>query len=371
MDGDHKYFDKSRLLCLVGDNGGGKTLVLSTLKYLSKLMTDGAISASHLVPVTFDSSEEEKYISISIVFLADYIKYNYIIYVRGGVVEDERLFYTPHVRKTLLYKRKIDENGVTNITIGDSLRMTPVEKNNLKTMLSKEKTLLQSYSNLTFHRSALDVAWKYMSQQLCHPSIIGLMDGTAKEFIDSYPEMNKILNEMADKGIINNKSIIGLLQSIRQEALACPENISGNLHFRQYLGRRLCLLSSGEADFLQSLLLLVTAYRNNGVCVIDDFADKMDTPKAMALLDCFLTKNGCSQFVFSTHNTSLLDYDFLRREQVAYIFHETDGSISTDQKLAKALHKYISLANAYKRGLRPSVLKNKKKFDNDGTQSVE
>ena len=249
--------------------------------------------------------------------------------------------------------------------------MTPNEKNNLKAMLSKEKTLLQSYSNLIFHKPALDVAWRYMSVQLCNPSIISLLDFSAKEFMDSYPELQRALEEMADKGIIAREISVNFLQSMRTYAVACSDNTSGNIHFRQYLGRYLRVLSSGESEFLTSLLSLVAANYNHGVCVIDDFADKMDVKKAMALLDYFFSKNSCSQLVFSTHNSLLLDYENLKREQVVFIYREKDGSISADQKLAKTLHKYISLTNTYNRGLRPNSEKNNNNTDNEDTQSID
>ena len=372
MDSDPKYFRNSRLVCLVGDNGGGKTIVLSALKYLFTLMTEGTATASRLLPASTMVSENEKSMAISLVFLAGYVKYNYLIFVKGDVIVEERLFYIPHVRKTLLYQRKIDENGVTEITWGDSLRMTPNEKSNLRAMLSKDKTLLYSYSNLTFHKPALDVAWMYMSRQFFNPSLISLPVITAKDFVESHAELQKVLEEMAEKGIVGTEFAVDFLESMKHEAIVCSSLCnSDDVQFRQHLGRYMRMLSSGEAEFLLCLLLLVRANNNHGVCVIDDFADKMDVKKAMALLDYFLSKNSSSQFVFSTHNTTLLDYESLKREQVVFIYREEDGSISADQKLAKSLHKYISLANAYDRGLRPSPENKPKNItDKDDTHSL-
>ena len=339
------HFDKSRLLCLIGDNECGKTAILSALINLHIIVTKGAKDTFEY-PYSYLFNIEKPF-SISVEFIAKYKKFTYSIYSKGGVILEERLSYKPKVKSALLFRRKVDEYGNTELAFGESLKMTPSEKTALKSMLSREKTLLFTYSKMAFRKPTLDAAWHYLSQQFCaFPHSI-----TAKHFCKIYPMVTEMLNcfSVHIKDFNNNQ-----LESLKSIATTCKDSSSGNIEFQQALGRYLRTLSSGMSEFIEDLIVIAMAIINDGVCIIDDFADKMDVEKAYFLLDFFLGKKGSSQLIISTHRTTLLDYEHLRREYVVFMYRNADGFISADQKLAKSLQKTVSLANAYNRGIRPS-----------------
>ena len=356
----------SRLMFLVGDNETGKTTILSALQCLHSLVTG---KRDVEIPSTSFQLFNDENCSFRLNFWSEKTPYYYSIGVRDGHVMKEELFNRPNRRPTLLYRRTRINEGKSELAFGNSLQLSPAEKEILSTIPSDKQTVLSAYSTLNFHNPALETAWRYFSTQFCATTPMDDFTITAGQFIDIYPELMGKLMEMNEKGVHVDKEIIDHLHALGQTAARCRRAALETTLFNESMAHFLHTLSSGMSEFIRTLVTLMLCVRSQGVCTIDDFGDKMDFHKACAVLDYFLSQETCSQLFLSTHSSLLLDYGQLRREQVVFLYRDADGHISADQKLAKSIHKSISLANAYNRGLRPDS--DNINTDNEDTQSID
>ena len=358
-------FGPSRLMVLVGDNETGKTTTISAFQCLRSLVTKGkhlGLQSNFFQHFNYDNC------SYRIHFLSGNTPYLYVLNLQEGYIINEELFNRPNRRPTLLYKRSRISEGLSDLSFGNALQMSPAEKEVLSTVLSDNQTVLSAYSNLNFHNRTLEIAWRYFSTQYC-VSNINDFTISAEQFTSIYPDLFNELIVMTEKGIHIGKETFDKLIILGQIAGRCLRSTLETNIFHESMAQFRSTLSSGVYEFIITLITLMMCIRNNEVCVIDDFGEKMDFNKAYALLDYYLSKESYSQLFLSTHSSLLLDYEKLRREQVVFLYRDTNGSISADQKLAKTLHKSISLTNAYNKGLRPKITNNNKNqnIDTDDT----
>ena len=356
----------SRLMVMVGENETGKTTILSALQCLHSLATGKRDVEPQADYIRLFNGEN---CSFRLNFWSGKTPYCYSIGFRDGLVMKEELFNRPNRRPTLLYRRTRFDGGESELAFGNSLQLSPAEKEVLSAIPSDNQTVLSAYSTLNFHKPALETAWRYFSTQFCATTTVDDFTITAGEFIGIYPELMGKLMEMSKKGIRLDREIIDNLHALGQTAARCRRAGLEAKLFRESMAHFLHTLSSGMSEFIRTLVTLMVCVRNQGVCTIDDFGDKMDTNKACAVLDYFLSQETCSQLFLSTHSSLLLDYGQLRREQVVFLYRDADGHISADQKLAKSIHKSISLANAFNRGLRPDS--GNINTNNEDTQSID
>lgn len=83
--------------------------------------------------------------------------------------------------------------------------------------------------------------------------------------------------------------------------------------------------STGTIQIFNLLLLLLDICRHGKTLILDEFDGSLHTELARFVLDMVhASKN--AQFLFTSHNTNLLDVDRLRRDQILFTNKKDDGS---------------------------------------------
>lgn len=100
------------------------------------------------------------------------------------------------------------------------------------------------------------------------------------------------------------------------------------------------LSERNESQGTQKLLVLapyvIAAIQKGGILIIDEFEAKLHTRLSREIVAMFNSATGNpnnAQFIFSTHDTNLLDHRLLRRDQIDFVEKEADRS-STVYSLA-------------------------------------
>lgn len=93
------------------------------------------------------------------------------------------------------------------------------------------------------------------------------------------------------------------------------------------------LTEKGESQGTQKLLTLapyiINAIQTGGILIIDEFEAKLHTRLSREIVSMFNSATGNpnnAQFIFSTHDTNLLDHRLLRRDQIDFVEKEADRS---------------------------------------------
>jgi len=83
--------------------------------------------------------------------------------------------------------------------------------------------------------------------------------------------------------------------------------------------------STGTVQLFGMLFLLLDVVRNNKVLMLDEFDQSLHTKLADFVIDLFHASSK-SQFIFTSHNTNLIDEKRFRKDQIFFANKKPDGS---------------------------------------------
>ena len=83
--------------------------------------------------------------------------------------------------------------------------------------------------------------------------------------------------------------------------------------------------STGTRELFKLLLSLLDVVRNKKALMADEFDDRLHTRLADFAID-LIHASERSQFLFSSHNTNLIDANHFRRDQIVFVNKKEDGS---------------------------------------------
>jgi AAA15 family ATPase/GTPase len=83
--------------------------------------------------------------------------------------------------------------------------------------------------------------------------------------------------------------------------------------------------SIGTVKFFNMLLLLLNVIQENKTLMLDEFDQSLHSKLTDFVIDLFQASNS-AQFLFSTHNTNLINIKKLRRDQILFVNKKNDGS---------------------------------------------
>jgi AAA15 family ATPase/GTPase len=83
--------------------------------------------------------------------------------------------------------------------------------------------------------------------------------------------------------------------------------------------------SAGTIQIFSLLLLLLDVCKNGKTLILDEFDASLHTELAQFILD-MVNASKSAQFLFTSHNTNLLDIKKMRRDQILFTNKKDDGS---------------------------------------------
>ena len=296
-------------IAIFGANASGKSNVVKAIRSCVEMIRsshnyneDTLFSA---VPFKFDGFDQ-KPSSFYVRFLLNGVEYEYSFSMMPTEILTERLYYYPNGRRSLVFSR--DESK------GPDKKNVYEFKNVIKRPLdvagnTSRKTLFISRASQMDREIAKQV-FRYfcddivMDFQQTNYTIETLVKNQKKQLLD-------ILNT-ADSDIVDIRYQGNSLKTFHRS----NPNIAFDFETEE---------SDGTKTFFRMMLSIIDIVKNGKILLIDEIDTSLHTMLVEYIINMF-NESEHAQLVFTSHNTHLLNTDFLRRDQIFFVNKREEGS---------------------------------------------
>ena len=330
---DYKGEKILKCIGLFGANASGKSNILKAIDFCQHLILD-----SHqynegkifdFAPFKFEGYANKPSI-FSIDFIHNDIEYEYSFTLTTTEILKESLYYYPNERRVKVYTRD-ETKGVKKQEIynfADGLIPRPLDI----AINTSKKTLFLSRASQMDREIG-----KKLYNFFRHNFMLGFIplnkNETAINTIKNLFTQNKNLilhalsicdSDILDIKIIHDKAMVysGYTQGQEIDTLkfktyhkAAP-SISFDLFSEE---------SGGTIQLFLMLFFLLDVVKNEKVFLLDEFDLSLHTKLADFVID-FFHAGSSAQFLFTSHNTNLINVKRLRRDQILFANKKDDGS---------------------------------------------
>ncbi len=332
-------------ISLYGPNGGGKTNILKAMSLLDRLVHTSARTSSTTRlpydPFLLREGWEEKPTGFEISFVIEENRYRYGLAFTASEIKKEWLFRKSAGREVNLFEREgeiIDVssgyNGSKKI-IDAAIEATRINALFLSTCdalnIEEAKIIMQWFQhfsmidglNTEFEEVQTVALWEdnayreKIRQYLASLSLnITDVDVTTNEFEASeLPEgmPQRLKSQLAKK--LNGQQHYTVFAKHRiydKDTLPTDKTYTWEWEDRESSGAKKAFQLSGP---------ILWALANGGVLIIDEIEAKLHPIMTLNTIDVFLNKESNpnnAQLIFATHDTNLLSYSNLRRDQICF-----------------------------------------------------
>lgn len=301
----------------IGENASGKTQALQAIKLLLDLLFDNE-EANYIFKKSLYTSGNK--FSVTYVFCVDNKDIKYEITFKENTIFLEELY----VDGELKLNRKEDE-GMNYFV--DS---TPIKEIN-----SKLSLLRFMYYSTKFYNDPLINKWfDYLKNSIYIYSPKGRVKGynpekAEEQSITKYAEkkdasaLNKIIAKLKyNSEIIFDKTAISTEDEIFNKNLKINIRKNGT-----DVAIPLILESTGNKAFVNVILPIIFAVKNDCMIIIDEFSSGLHNELEEALVRFFYNNSKNSQLFFTSHSTNLIDTAILRPDQIfSFAFNSKEGT---------------------------------------------
>lgn len=305
----------------VGENASGKTQVLESIVLLLDLLLDN--TEPNFIMKKSMYTKGTKY-SLTYIFNVENNIIKYYIEFEGNTINSEKLYLNDNLKL-----ERIKKSGKTYFD-------EEKDNNDISSTLSLLK--LEYYNTRLNNDIILNKWFDFLKNSL----YINCMLGTrlvksynplkaSEQFIEKYAEKNDAskLNEFIKKigynsEIVFNKNFSNADNTI---VINSPKEIIGVKKINTKFVMPLPLESTGNKAFMNSILPILYATKNNGMIIIDEFSSGLHNDLEEALIKYFFNNSENSQIFFTSHSTNLLDTSILRPDQIySFSFDSEEGT---------------------------------------------
>lgn len=324
---------------IYGPNGSGKSNFINALAFMKTLVCNSIyFQPNELLPQYHHKSNTQDILSeYQIQFMKNGIRYAYGFSIKHHVIEEEYLYCFPNGNQELIFKR----NGL-NIQADNRFSLS-------KQVLKKNRLFLSCAANYSNVQSAVD-AFLFFADDLVVYNIENALDHSI---------------EMMYKKPALKEKVIGVLQALGtgiQDVRVKIEDVS-----TLYQNKSKIMAKVMYDTFETDLLLEESTGIKQLFSVVCAMIDTMDTGKIMLVddLDVHLHEivvrqliqsfhqqsNRFSQLIITTYDTSLLDNELFRKDQIW--FTQLNEKRATDLYSLlefKDVHSYENIHREYVSG---------------------
>ncbi len=354
-------FDLLKSTAIYGPNASGKSTLLDSLDTLRYIVLNsstkfGVDSSFPVKPFAFGETSKDEPTTFDITFIENNIKYTFGLVVTRERVLEEYLIAYPSSQPQTWYIRMYDQDdGNYKYKFGSFLKG---QKKTWEKATKKNSLFLSTAINLQDHDdNQLMPVYNWFSKKLTPVSIVGWTNHLSKEYCTDEKRKKQIVNFLKLAGIdiedinVEIKQRRGLAEEIEDEELkntlsqmeswlmkTLPEKDFEEMRKEidiYFVHTNGIILSLHEqSDGTQKLFSFASHWLKSldegRVLFIDELNDNLHPSLVKLLVDMFNddklnTKN--AQLIFTTHETSILNQDVLRRDQVW--FTDRDKNLST------------------------------------------
>jgi AAA15 family ATPase/GTPase len=314
---DYKGEKILKCMGLFGANASGKSNILKAIDFCQHLIVD---SHQYNEGRTFDFApfKFEGYANKPSVFSIDFIhndiEYEYSFTLTATEILKESLYYYPNERRKKIYTRD-ETKGAKKQEIyhfGDGLVPRPFDV----AVNTSKKTLFLSRAS-------------QMDREFCKKLYRFFM---LDFWLGFAPLDFKKYDFDIEKEFAQNKDMILRALSICDSDISGIKLISEKAKFETFHKAAPSIAfdlfaeeSAGTKQLFSMLFFLLNAVKNEKVFLLDEFDLSLHTKLADFVIDLFHAGSS-AQFLFTSHNTNLINVKRLRRDQILFTGKKDDGS---------------------------------------------
>lgn len=332
----------NRMAAIYGPNGSGKTNVLQAVGFAKRAVLDSMKrepgDSLNVSPHKLAGKDEPTEFTFQ--FITKGVRYAYGFSVVDDAIAEEYLFFFPNNRQTKIFDRVGME-----VNVGTSFKkFSEASIDSLK----KNRLFIACAANFT-NVSEIEDAFMFFKNELklfSSASTNSKTFGNAIEFLQKNPELKSTYLKIMDYLGTGIKDIEARAEKVSlgemKDTVKMPEAILKMIENREIsiLETTICYerfkidLEREESVGIKKLFVFLYPYldvlRAGKVLLCDEIETGLHESIAMGILKLFsqLYPETNAQIIFTTHDTSLLDSEILRRDQIW--FTELDEMRSTD-----------------------------------------
>lgn len=340
---------------IYGANASGKSNLIKAMDFAKKVIVNGIKSeTTYNKHFRLDPANREKPSSFEFEFKLDekMYAYGFSAHLESKKIKEEWLVELGKTSETIIYERKVLENGqsefpVFNLKLSDKkainrfevyredvldsqLFLTELNGKNLTAEMFFLKHILYIFHNIMIvypdTSMLLPVFYNILDgnniKELLRIFNVGIVDLSLEEHeIDDNQEMNHLQKPESFRNHVNIKIHDG--KKIISKLITKHSSINGMTDFEledESDGTRRLF------DFVYLLLALVKD--KGGILIIDEIDRSLHPELSRKFLEIFLNiSQGIeSQLIVTTHESSLLDLNLLRRDEIWFTEKDPNGA---------------------------------------------
>lgn len=299
----------------VGENASGKTRVLESIILLLNILLDNVEPEFIMKKSMY--TKGIKY-NLTYIFNVENNIIKYYIEFEGNTIKCEELYVNDNL--------KLKRNGKNGKTYFNEAK----ENNDINSSLSLLK--LEYYNTRLYNDVILNKWFDFLKNSLYMNCMMGnrlvKSYNTARiseQFIEKYAEVNDAskLNDFIKKIGYNSEIVFNK----NSNGIAINLQIIGVMKKNTKFVMPLPLESTGNKAFINLILPIIYATKNDCMIIIDNFSSGLHNELEEALIRYFFNNSKNSQIFFTSHSTNLLDTTILRPDQIySFSFDSKDGT---------------------------------------------
>ncbi len=336
-------------LAVYGPNASGKSNLLKAIQAMEKMVLTSANNQRGDVisvePFLLDSLSKTEPTTFEIVFIVDHVRYQYGFSATSSRILEEWLFAFPKNVAQTWFTRTWVQSDDSYDWESPALKESDSNKNTIQTMTSENVLFLSLAVQKNFKQ--LFPVFDWFNETL----VFGVRDGIGKHLAgkacieDGDEVKNQVLRYLkaSDLGIydlkINKEDFAkhlavlpnelkdAILKDIKNKNLKEEDLVSYDIqtiHQTEegaFIAFDLDQESTGTKKMLSLVVPWIKAFEKGLVLVVDEFSDNLHPKLVRFLTELFHnpeTNPKNAQLLFSTHDTSILDKELFRRDQIYF-----------------------------------------------------
>ncbi len=311
---------------IYGANGSGKTSVLDGIAKMITIIrnSNNYQPGDLIIRAPHKLSDKENPTEFSIIFEKNDTKYAYGFSYRENGISDEFLYYWPGQKRARIFERT-----ETGFAFGDSFSR---QGENCRGRLKTNQLLLSLAAKETDIKEIADVFFFFKDDLIVYPGepnnwfdfsveklqndagmkqqFVNFMHKIDSDIIDIYPKFER-------RPLTEKELPPGLPPFIISQLLNKPGSI---IDLKLDYGKFIIDIneeSKGMQKLFRFLCPIIDILNSGKVFICDEIETHLHPAIILEIINEFL-KNTLtkSQIIFTTHDTDLLDLDFIRRDQI-------------------------------------------------------
>lgn len=335
MEETLKEYSKYQILrssVIYGANGSGKSNFLDAIMFMQYLV----MNSINFQPgqIIFQKphklSESRVPSAYQIHFVKDGIRYVYGFSIVERLVEEEYLYYFPKGRQVNIFERKSDNTVISGKKFKGSfdLSLSALKENrlflscaaNFSKVKEIEKVFLFFSTDIVVYSPEVN-NWMEYSLKLMEKD-----ENTKRIFLDFLSKLGtgiKNIDIKTEKVTIESREFLeensDFAEWKKMIATVIYDGFETNLKAEE---------SSGVQKMFEILCPIIDIIKHGKVLLCDEFEKGLHEKIVHFIIETFKNagKEPFAQFVFSTHDTSLLDSELFRRDQIWFTELKEDRS---------------------------------------------